>query len=170
MAILTITKSPDRIHEARSLLDQLIAQYEETKDPKLRPTAHAYNYIINGASNASNRIEAFKIAAKTYQRLRENRELKPDSYTYAFWFKACNQLLGESNIALYEKCIKLSFDQCCKEGMVSREVLNKLKQGHLSYEQLSKLLNCDVRSVMRIQVDDLDLSWTRNVGIRRKLQ
>lgn len=163
MAILTIAKSPDRIVEARALLDQLIALYQETKEPTLRPTAHAYNYVINcAASNVSNRSQAFKIAAKTYQGLREDKELAPDSYTYAFWFKACNQLLKESNMELYEKFIKLSFVQCCKEGMVSREVLNRLRQGHLNYDQLSELLRCDSRNVMRIQVDELDLSWTRN--------
>lgn len=163
MAILTITKSPDRIVQARELLDQLIALYHETKEPTLRPTAHAYNYVINCAANAiSNRAQAFKIAAKTYQGLREDKELKPDSYTYAFWFKACNQLLKESNMELYEKFMTLSFAQCCKEGMVSREVLNRLRQGHLNYNQLSELLQCDAKQVMRIQVDDLELSWTRN--------
>ena len=163
MAILTISKSPDRIVETRELLDQLIALYQETKEPSLRPSAHAYNYVINcAAANVNNRAQAFKIAAKTYQGLREDKELAPDSYTYAFWFKACNQLLKESNMELYEKFIKLSFSQCCKEGMVSREVLNRLRQGHLNYDQLSELLQCDSRNVMRIQVDELDLSWTRN--------
>lgn len=167
MAILTLTKSPDRIVEARELLDQLVALYNETKELSLRPTVHAYNYVINCAAGASNRIEAFKIAAKTYQELRDDEKLKPDSYTYAFWFKACNQLLGESNAALYEKFMKLSFAQCCKEGMVSREVLNRLKQGHLSYLQLSELLKCDSRNVMRVNVDDLELSWTRNTRITK---
>lgn len=170
-AILTIAKSPGRIQEARELLNKLIVLYKETKEPSLRPTAHAYNYVINGASNVASRgadldektrIAAFKIAARTYQELREHKELKPDSYTYAFWFKSCNQLLPSTS-ELYLKFMNLSFSQCCKEGMVSREVLNRLKQGHLDYEQLAELLGCDARNVMKQTVDDLKPVWTRNV-------
>ena len=162
-AILAVTKSKNRIVQARQLLDQLIALYKETNEPTLCPTAHAYNYVINCAANSNDKILAFKIAAKTYQGLREHKELKPDSYTYAFWFKACNQLLGDSKAPdLYVKFVTLSFAQCCKEGMVSREVLNRLKQGHLSYDQLGGLLNRDAKKVMRVHIEDLDLSWTRN--------
>jgi hypothetical protein len=172
-AILTVTKSPGRIQKARELLNQLIALHRDTKEPSLRPTAHPFNYIINCASNVvgnnpavtideTTRIAAFKIAARTYQELREHTELKPDSYTYAFWFKACNSLLPTTS-ELYTKFMVLSFTQCCKEGMVSREVLNRLKQGHLDYDQLGELLEVNSRNVMKQTVEDLKPLWTRNV-------
>jgi tetratricopeptide (TPR) repeat protein len=193
MAILAISKSPDKLNQANELLDQLISQYRITKDPTLRPTVHAYNYVINGASNVndtndfvgdgSTKIDAFKVAARAYQALRDDSEVKPDSYTYSFWFKACNNLLGESSTnissssssttttkastkrsAVYEKFMKLSFEQCCKEGMVSREVLYRLKQGHFTYPQLSAMLHhSDPRTVMSVTLEDLELAWTRNV-------
>jgi hypothetical protein len=167
MAILALTRSTraDNVILARKLLDELNQLYEEKQDKALCPTAHAYNYVINSAANTfGDRIEAFKIAVRTYQELRDQSRLdiRPDSYTYAFWLKACNQLLP-SNSPIYRKVVTLSFAQCCKEGMVSREVLARLKQGQLSYGELGQVLGCDSRDVKRCSIEDLPLSWTRNV-------
>eukprot|EP00547_Thalassionema_nitzschioides_P011159 CAMPEP_0194263182 /NCGR_PEP_ID=MMETSP0158-20130606/46929_1 /TAXON_ID=33649 /ORGANISM="Thalassionema nitzschioides, Strain L26-B" /LENGTH=608 /DNA_ID=CAMNT_0039003361 /DNA_START=251 /DNA_END=2073 /DNA_ORIENTATION=- len=89
MTILALTKASrkDKVQLARRLLDQQIKVYESNRQaPALRPTVHPYNYIINCAANSEHdRIETFKLAAKTYQDLRDHPDLKPDSYTYCFW-------------------------------------------------------------------------------------
>ena len=74
---------------------------------------HPYNYVLSSASksfDADNdiKMEAFKIAVKTYQELQEYKGLKPDSFTYKFWFQMCDTLLQPTS-DLYDKFMRLSF-------------------------------------------------------------
>jgi hypothetical protein len=89
------------------------------------------------------KLEAFQIATKTYQEMRQSSTVRPDSYTYAFWIKCCNNLLKREEVRngarignggngaddLRSKCIKYAFEDCKKHGLLSSEVLNRLLQG-----------------------------------------
>ena len=173
MAILVLSKHANirNVVRARELLTRLEESYEETKDDALRPNEYPYNYVLNCAANClgttEERLKAFQIATITYKELRKSKIVSPDSFTYAFWFKCCNNLLSEGE--LRTKCISYAFDQCKEDGLVSAEVLNRLLAG-TPPTLLSKLLSVPPQTsptVYRsITLDDIPPSWSRNVRLR----
>eukprot|EP00536_Pseudo-nitzschia_multiseries_P016341 jgi/Psemu1/292479/fgenesh1_pg.1080_\ len=170
MVILSLSKNPtlENIVKARDLLSQLNELYNKTKDSELRPNAYPYNYLLNSAAScvgdAGDKLKAFKIAAQTYNEVRTSDYISPDSYTYAFWFKLCNHLLPEGD--LRKKSITYSFEQCKKDGMLSRAVLERLLKG-TPHDILSEILELESRpsssSYKQIKLGDLPPTWSRNV-------
>mmetsp|Transcript_32994 Transcript_32994/g.49842 ORF Transcript_32994/g.49842 Transcript_32994/m.49842 type:complete len:736 (+) Transcript_32994:104-2311(+) len=161
----------DRAKLARRLLKRQIEFYESNNQMMaLRPSTYSYNYIINSTAyhihltnDELEKAEAFKLAAKTYQEMRDDPNVRPDEYTYFFWFKACANLLPRDS-PLNEKFVILVFKQCCKEGLVNGNVLNQIMRGPLTKNQIGELLNVDPRQ--HVSVDIVDLSWSRNVKWR----
>ena len=170
MVILSLSKAPtlDNIVKARDLLSQLEDLYNESKDPKLRPNAFPYNYLLNSAAScvgdAGDKLKAFQIAAKTYNDIRISENISPDSYTYAFWFKLCNHLLPEGD--LRRKSITYSFEQCKKDGMLSKAAFEKLLRGTPN-EILSDILEIQpgllAKANKKIKLSDLPPTWSRNI-------
>jgi len=170
MVILSLSKNPtlENIVKSRDLLSQLNDLYDKTRDPELRPNAYPYNYLLNAAAScvgdAGDKLKAFKIAAQTYNDIRTSEYIASDSYTYAFWFKLCNHLLPEGD--LRRKSITYSFEQCKKDGMLSRAVLERLLKG-TPYDILSEILEVESRvspaSYKKITLRDLPPTWSRNV-------
>lgn len=172
VAIRALGKYPQEFRNAaktaRNLLLDLVNQYNATGDESLRPDNHVYNHVINCAANTEgskeDKIAAFQVAAKTYQDLRFAEEVEVDSYTYAFWIKACNTLLTVSEF--YVKCVTLSLTQCKKDGLMNDEVLKRIQQGHLSGSRLLELLGVgpDGQEKNYYTTDDLNPMWSRNVA------
>lgn len=156
MVILSLTKNPILKHvvKARDLLVELNDLYAATNDPNLRPNAYPYNYVLNCAAScigdADDKLKAFQIATSAFNELRKSDFAIPDSYTYSFWFKACISLLPESD--LKEKAISYSFEQCKKEGLVSNEVVRRLKGA-------PNVLDIEPGTT----TEDLPPSWSRNI-------
>jgi Pentatricopeptide repeat domain len=163
----------ENVAEARSLLNQLLSQYELTLDERLKPNAYPYNYVINCAANTvgtdSEKQAAFQIAAETFQSVRGSKILSPDSYTYAFWIKCCNNLLrSEKEGDLRSKCISFAFEECKQRGLVTNEVLQRLQAN--SQSLVTKLLpmatdNKQTMTSRRIvQVEDVPRAWCREAN------
>jgi hypothetical protein len=167
MAILSLARCPKlgNAQKARGLLTQLNNLYNTTQNELLKPSAYPYNYVLNCAANTvgtnDDKIAAFQIAAKTYQEMRATEFIKADSYTYAFWLKACNNLLPAST-DLYQKFVVLAFEECQKDGLVNQEVLTRLQQGKLSKEVLCKVLKVKPPYQANVVVEDVPPSWSRN--------
>lgn len=164
--IWTLAKCNGSAVTARELLTQLVDLYEETKDKSLRPNAYPYNYVLNCAANTvlDEKLHAFRIATQTYEEMRKSPYVKPDSFTYAFWFKCCNNLLP-SGSELKDKCMFYALDQCKKDGLLSGTVLNRLQRA-ASPSDLEDWLDLpprDLRRLMNLKVTDLPRSWSRNV-------
>ena len=169
MAILALSANPTitNVGKARALLDRLLELYEETQESKLEPNAFPYNYMLNCAANCigteEEKVRAFQIGAQTYNDMRHSKTVKPDSYTYAFWFKCCNNLLPLGEVRT--KGITLSFEQCRQEGLVSSETLRRLLAGSPP-ELVAQLLDKPQTSpsvYRKLTLDDIPLSWSRNV-------
>ena len=170
MVILSLSKSStlENIVKARDLLSQLNDLYNKSKEPQLRPNAYPYNYLLNSAAScvgdAGDKLKAFQIAAQTYNDVRISDHISPDSYTYAFWFKLCNHLLPEGD--LRRKSITYSFEQCKKDGMLSRAVFERLLTGTPSDILLDILeMNPDSSSatIKKMKLSDFPPAWSRNV-------
>jgi hypothetical protein len=174
MVILALSKSPvpKNVHTARGLLVELVELYEETKEEVLRPNEYPYNYVLNCAANCmgttQEKIAAFQISSRTYNDLRKSDLVSPDSFTYAFWFKSCNNLLPEGE--LRTKCVTFAFEQCKLDGLVTAEVLQRLLAGTPS-AVLSTLLDIPPATSPTVyrtmDVDELPPDWSRNAAKRR---
>jgi len=169
MVILSLSKAStlENIVKARDLLSQLNDLYNKSKDPKLRPNAYPYNYLLKSTAScvggAADKLKAFKIAAQTYNGIRTSDHISPDSYTYAFWFKLCNNLLPEGD--LRRKSITYSFEQCKKDGMLNKAVLERLLSG-TPPDILSDILDIQPgltsAKYKRMKLSDFPPSWSRN--------
>jgi hypothetical protein len=164
MAIFTLAKNHGCIVKARALLTQLVELYESTNDPQLLPNEYPYNYVLNCAANTlENKLEAFQIATRTYQEMRQSDIVRPDSFTYAFWLKCCNNLLPPGDVRT--KCVSYAFEECKKDGLVTKEVLTRIFQGNPPelVDQLLDIANNSQRLPYRsIQLKDLPPGWSRN--------
>jgi hypothetical protein len=173
MAIQALSTNPtlDNVQKARDLLSRLVELFEETKDAKLRPSAFPYNYVLNCAANCigttRDELTAFQIATRTYNDMRKSDVVKPDSFTYAFWFKCCNNLLPEGD--LRTKGVTYSFEQCKLDGLVSSETLRRLLAG-TPPKVVCKLVGIEPNTpptiYKRMTIEDLPPGWSRNFRAR----
>lgn len=168
MVIQSLSKKPtlDNLIKARALLTQLNDLYKRTNDSQLRPNAYPFNYLLNFAAftigTSDDKLKAFKIAANTYNDLRGSG-LSPDSFTYAFWFKLCNNLLPEGSVRT--KSITYAFEQCKKDGMVTEENLKRLLAGtpsNVLIELLDLKPGTSVATYRKLRLCDFPPSWSRN--------
>ncbi|EEC48787.1 predicted protein [Phaeodactylum tricornutum CCAP 1055/1] len=177
MAILCFAQNQGSTVKARALLTQLVDLYEETQDPELKPNEYPFNYVLNCAANSlENQTQAFQIATQTYQQMRQSPTVRPDSFTYNFWLKCCNNLLPPSE--LRAKCVSYAFDECKKDGLLTKEVLTRLFQGNppALVDELLELTATPATaathpshvrpSYRTLSVQDLNPSWSRNASRR----
>jgi hypothetical protein len=171
IVIQALATSPtiNNIMRARELLTHSIELFEATGDQQLQPNPFPYNYVLNCAANCigteKEKLRSFQVAAQTYNEIRKSSHVRPDSYTYAFWFKACNNLLPQGEIR--ERGLVYAFDQCKAEGLVSTEALRRLVGG-TPPDLLSDLLGikdgATPSGYRRITINDLPPHWSRNVS------
>ena len=170
MVILSLTKNStlENILKARSLLSLLEERYAETHHPELKPNAYPYNYVLmNSAAcigGPGDKLKAFHVATQTYNDLRNEAKLQPDSYTYSFFIKCANNLLPDGE--LRKKCIKLCFEQCCRDGLMNAAVLRRLLSQKTPTDVLVELLepseSVSSASYRHLTLDDLPPQWSRN--------
>mmetsp|Transcript_22975 Transcript_22975/g.56610 ORF Transcript_22975/g.56610 Transcript_22975/m.56610 type:complete len:727 (-) Transcript_22975:1657-3837(-) len=160
--------TPENVRIARELLERLVATYEETLDESLRPNTYPFNYVMNCAANCfgsvDEKLQAFKIATKTYNEIRSSDIIEPDSFTYAFWFKCCNNLLPEGNIRT--KGVTYAFELCTRAGLVSSETLKRLLAGtpqKLATSLLDIPENTHPSVYRQYTLEDIPPGWSRNV-------
>lgn len=175
MVISSMATNPifENVEMARSLLVELLEKYEESGHKDLKPNAFPFNYALNCAANCigndQEKSKAFQLAAKTYNDLRKSTLTSPDSHSYAFWFKCCNNLLPLGEIRT--KGISLAFNQCKADGLLGSETLHRFLAGS-SPDIVSELLELEPKtspSVYRkMTIDDLPPSWSRNIQRKYK--
>lgn len=160
--------TPENVQISRDLLERLQKSYEDTMDKSLRPNTYPFNYVINCAANCigstDDKCEAFKIAAKTYNEVRKSKFVEPDSFTYAFWFKCCNNLLPQGETRT--KGVTLAFQQCTRSGLVAPETLKRFLAG-TPQKLVTSLLdipdNTHPAVYRKYTLEDIPPGWSRNV-------
>lgn len=169
MAILAANTNPtlENVLQARELLVELLSLYDETGNPDLEPNAFPFNYALNCAANcigtSEEKVKAFQAAAQTYNDLRKRDSVLPDSYTYGFWFKCCNNLLPDCEIRT--KGLTLSFEQCKADGLVSSENLRRLL-ARTPPDLVRSILDLGPKTLhdyRQLTLEDLPPDWSRNV-------
>lgn len=168
MTILAMAKSPtlDNVLQANQLFDDLKQLHDKTQHESTRPNIFVYNYVLNCAANCigtqEEKLQAFQVAASVYKALRKSADVQSDSFTYAFWFKCCNNLLPTGD--LRTKCLTYAFDKCKTDGLVTPAVLKRLLAGTPPSlaRKILKLPKGAQRKNQAISIDNLPPSWSRN--------
>ena len=172
--ILSLAHSPYNGDDAEDRNNAQIAWslLEEMKANDVRPNSFTYNYIINCCSQEASQDEkqkqiSFEIAIKAFQELRKmappsnddyscsTDAYHPDSFTYGFMLKACNNLLPPS--PLRTKVATQVFKECCKRGYCNNEVMKRLRWC-LDTNDFYSLVGSSKREGL---IDDIPASWSR---------
>ena len=133
---LANSRQSGNIEKAQELLNRMNNMYQKTGNENVLPNAYTYNYVINCAANTLGKEEdeeqedneksnAFKIALNAFQELRKQNIA--NSFTYAFFIKACVNLLPPSDVR--SKIIEQAFMECCKDGQVTDQVIHRVLRG-----------------------------------------
>jgi hypothetical protein len=134
---------------------------KEMKDLNVEPNVFTYNYVINCAASVSdddNLMEAFKIALAAFNSIRTSETCKCDSFTYAFFFKACSALLPAS---MRLKVVKETFRLCTSEGKLNDKVLYWLKRS-LNADEFRDVIQINtMKDVRDINISDLSPEWSK---------
>jgi hypothetical protein len=136
---------------------------ERMKSRNVTPTVFTYNYIINCAAECKSRSleearSLFEIALRAFHELRcmngeessRNGDIGagPDSYTYAFILKACNNHLPKGS-SIRKKTLKFMYDECCRTGHLNDAVLDRVYNGASSEEEFFKLTGIGRKDLSR---------------------
>jgi hypothetical protein len=152
---LAKSQVPEKHLKAQNILKQM-------KDLNVEPNVYTYNYVINCAasvSNDDNLMEAFKIALAAFNSIRTTEEYKCDSFTYAFFFKACSILLPAS---MRLKVVKETFRLCVFEGRLNDQVLHWVKRS-LNADEFREVAQIKtLKDVRHVNISDLSPEWSRN--------
>ena len=133
---LANSRQSGNIGKAQQLLNRMNDLYKQTGNENVLPNAYTYNYVINCAANTlgdeeqeddedNEKSKAFKIALNSFQELRKQNIA--NSFTYAFFIKACVNLLPLSDVRT--KIIEQAFVECCKDGQVTDQVIHRVLRG-----------------------------------------
>mmetsp|Transcript_24513 Transcript_24513/g.43993 ORF Transcript_24513/g.43993 Transcript_24513/m.43993 type:complete len:1175 (-) Transcript_24513:18-3542(-) len=156
---------------------------ERMKKYDALPNSYTYNYIINCAAqsghDAEDRKISFEIAIRAFNELRKTSSVEPDtngrvvdpchpdSFTFAFMLKACNNLLPSGS--LRTKVMSQTFQECCRSGYLNDAVLDRLWRG-VSTEMFYELIEEEPQTYSSggrknnnspSQADKLPMSWSR---------
>jgi len=161
MFVLANCRKEGNVQEAQGILMKMEQNYEETRDPDSLPNSFTYNYAINCAANTLGTLEvkseAFKVALKAFQSLRKSTIDTPNSYTYAFFLKACNSLLPLGDMRY--NVIERTMNECIEDGMLNDEVLNWLRRG-VPVQLGRELLHFPDKAYQTVRARDLPSEWT----------
>jgi hypothetical protein len=163
----------DKAERSLAILRRMEEQVERG-NPRVAVEEHAYSLVINACafSNASEEAEAkaFRIAVTVFDKILRSKSIRPESLTYGWFLQACGRLRLPPDQK--EPQIRRAFVRCCRDGLVSDFVLNRLR-GATSDALFEELVVsfCTVRSKRRrtssvIGVSDLPSSWSRNSARR----
>lgn len=181
-SVNTSGKPTNNAQQAWSILERM-------KQNDAPPNSFTYNYIINCAAQADCELDkktSFEIALRAFQELRKASKAEPDfdgcivgdpchpdSFTYAFMLKACNNLLPPGS--LRTEVMSQTFQECSRSGYLNDAVLDRLWRG-VSARKFYELMEEELPSYMPahqnkspVRADNLPVSWSRccSGGVRR---
>lgn len=166
--VLANCRQEGNVQKANKILMKLERQYEETGDESFLLNSFTYNYAINCAANTLGPLEvkgsAFKIALQAFQSLRKSTVDKPNSFTFAFFLKACNSLLPHGDMRY--NVIRRTMNECCEAGMLSDEVVNWLRRG-VPADMGREILRYP-ENYQTVRTRDLPSDWSCNVRRNKK--
>lgn len=152
------SRDKNKAQQASNLLNWMEEQYRRG-NISARPMETSYNLVLNACAytaasqDAKTMEEAFKVACLTFQELRTSDFVKPNHISYANFLEVVTKLMPEGE--LHDKLIGNVFQRCCRDGVVSRPVIRRLR-GAGSSDLFKTLLGGE-------RITNLPPAWTRNL-------
>uniref|UniRef100_A0A7S3V5L1 Pentacotripeptide-repeat region of PRORP domain-containing protein n=1 Tax=Chaetoceros debilis TaxID=122233 RepID=A0A7S3V5L1_9STRA len=143
---------------------------EHMKQMDVEPNSFTYNYVINCAATVQGdeavKMDAFKIALNAFTNLRSSPDHQTDSFTFAFFLKACCLM---PMTKLRSEIATKTFQECCSYGKVNDEVIKRLSRVFMDEpEELRAILKCNKANAKFVTAYDLPKSWSQHAAGKKK--
>jgi len=181
---------PDKVHNARRLLDVMLSKYD-ADERDVKPNIMAYTSILNAAvhsppssltvdvdkdedpftSDAPSE-SVYSIVVQTYDELKKdpyNIGISPDHFAFAIMLQAIRQHTSETS-GERRQMVELVFDDACAAGEVSAFVIRALREACPSVDLLERLLRSQKLARELRDVGQLPQDWTRNLDYSPRLR
>ena len=121
----------EKAEYAMELLQSMKEQYERGNN-RLRPDVITHNSVLHACAassihglNTSQKRKVLFIASNVFKTMKVSIDIKPTSYSYVLYLKACGNLIpvGKTRTDLLRKVFIL----CGEDGMVNREVVHQIQ-------------------------------------------
>jgi hypothetical protein len=150
-------------------------QIEEPEMCNEQSNAYIYNAVMNCCTNTmepEDKKEAFQLAARCFQELKQQHQA--DTFTYTYFLRAIRVLLPhESEVAQRQKqgLLTSTFAQCCQAGLVNEFVLNRFLQASTPATRQTAFFHQAqegqiTKNFLEWTVKELPTEWTKNVPKR----
>ena len=170
LSVLGKDSDQDKASKAENILRQMEADSESTNP--LGIDLHAYNNVIRCCSSAKSESitanrNALRIATETLLKIRHNKNISPDPYTFNFFIKAVDRLSDDK--IEKKRLITAAFQFCIESGQFSPPVLSILRNV-ISPAELRDMLGLRLDQDLRtIQVSDFPSKWSDGIKTSRNL-
>jgi hypothetical protein len=181
---------PDKVQNARRLLDTMLSKYDANEDD-MKPNVMAYTSVLNAAvhspsssltvavdkdgdpftSDASSE-SVYSIVVQTYDELKNdpyNIGLSPDHAAFATMLQAIRQHTTEAS-GERRQLVESVFDDACAAGKVSASVIRALREACPSIDLLERLLRSQKLAKELRDVSQLPQQWTRNIDFSPRMR
>jgi hypothetical protein len=162
---MTKARVSNLAYKSNVILKRMQAFYEEG-NRAIKPTVFTYNVVLNAcaespsSSDDSNPLDAFKVAVKSFNELRNTRGEEPDHVSFGNMLRCANLLpVGAQKDAF----ISTTFQLCCDSGFCNSYVLRDL-QFSASEDQWRSLLQ---RPQGEADIELLPSEWSRKLKRRK---
>jgi hypothetical protein len=161
---MTKAKISNLPYKSNVILKRMQAFYDDG-NYAIKPTVFTYNAILNACAESpscdnSDPREAFKLAVKIFNELRNARGGEPDHVSFGNMLR-CANLLPEGGQK--DAFISTTFQLCCDRGFVNSYVLRDLQ--YASSEDLWRSLL--QRPEGEADIERLPPQWSRTLGRRK---
>jgi hypothetical protein len=151
---------PDKAEKSFQILERMLRATEKG-NMAATPTTHSYNAVLNACAFVrgaeKTRLEAFEIAMKTYDMLKEKG--MPDHTTYGTLLRICATLVPAADTKR-EALVSEIFEKACETGNCGRLVITQLRFAS-TQDQFVRLTGRESHD--QINFKDFPKSWNRNV-------
>lgn len=166
------SKNPNKASKAQDWLNRL-CDFEL----KQQLTQVPFNAVLNACAFSAmgttqqQQRQALQIAVQTFQSMKNEYNLQPDTVSYGNMIKCASNLIPKANSKARNEMALQLFDKCCEDGMVGDLVWNQMLRTvdptnilqdriRPSIPSMQKKKNAKPISALRLQ--DLPKEWRRN--------
>jgi len=111
---------------AAHILASMCKLYEEGKNARVKPDVWTYTSVINACANTKHKKEhreALTIALRTFDQLKSQKDIIPNSFIFCNILYACKNLIPKDSETYRISLAKEFFELCSKAGYVNDYVL-----------------------------------------------
>lgn len=160
MNVWSRSDAPNKAEQTKALLDRLELLWNNSSDKDYSPNQRTFNTVINACAFSSvgsieEQNDVLRIMIQTFNMMQSATYTGPNHVTYGLFLKGCYNLVSDQDKR--EVIVENVFRKCCKEGLISKFVLDTLFE--LSSPLfLQKIFGDNIQNNVQIPAE-----WCKNV-------